>query len=163
MSTRFPSTVIAIEETKAGSLPFEIIRRHPEVSASTITIIRRQLGLPLLIRGRKRDFRRPAEYKAATNGKTQAQFASSLGVSRQCVNQIIHQERHLARAAVIRAIKRGSLVRPKRCSSCRQTGRIEAHHDDYSRPLDIKWLCPVCHAQHDRICRNRNNQGRTTA
>lgn len=24
---------------------------------------------------------------------------------------------------------------------------VQAHHEDYSKPLDVIWLCPACHAQ----------------
>jgi len=52
------------------------------------------------------------------------------------------------RAAVLvaRAIRRGELVRPAHCEQCSATGRaIQAHHDDYNRPLDVRWLCRSCH------------------
>jgi len=25
---------------------------------------------------------------------------------------------------------------------------LEAHHDDYSKPLDIQWMCTSCHKRH---------------
>lgn len=50
-----------------------------------------------------------------------------------------------AHELVYEAIKRGELVRPTVCSGCGEGGRIEAHHDDYSKPLDVRWLCPRCH------------------
>jgi predicted DNA-binding protein YlxM (UPF0122 family) len=52
-----------------------------------------------------------------------------------------------------KAIKRGVLIRPDTCSQCGvapppyKDGRsgIQAHHDDYNRPLDVRWLCQACH------------------
>lgn len=55
--------------------------------------------------------------------------------------------RHEARWAVNRAIASGKLIR-QACEVCGDYP-TEAHHDDYSRPLDIRWLCTRCHtAQH---------------
>ena len=48
------------------------------------------------------------------------------------------------------AIKSGKLVRPTNCSNCNKEGRIEAHHDDYTKPLEIRWLCRSCHSEHHR-------------
>lgn len=47
------------------------------------------------------------------------------------------------------AINAGVLVKPKECSVCGRTGRIEAHHPSYSEPLNVVWLCPKCHAKAD--------------
>ena len=45
--------------------------------------------------------------------------------------------------AVARAIKSGKLVK----QSCKRCGseKTEAHHENYDEPLNIVWLCSVCH------------------
>jgi hypothetical protein len=49
-----------------------------------------------------------------------------------------------ARNAARFAIYCGKLVREVcEVPSCEEVG--QAHHDDYSRPLDVRWLCRVHH------------------
>ncbi|MBW2636842.1 MAG: hypothetical protein JRC86_04860, partial [Deltaproteobacteria bacterium] len=50
-----------------------------------------------------------------------------------------------ARSAVTTALKNGTLVSPGECSHCSRTERIEAHHPDYSKKLEVVWLCSRCH------------------
>jgi hypothetical protein len=53
-----------------------------------------------------------------------------------------------AHKAVCRAIKSGFLTRPDHCPECGENKfPIEGHHDDYSQPLAIKWLCAPCHGR----------------
>jgi hypothetical protein len=58
-----------------------------------------------------------------------------------------------ARREVQEALRRGLLVR----RSCEQCGaeKGHAHHDDYSRPLDVRWLCRPCHTAHHAAERRR--------
>lgn len=52
-----------------------------------------------------------------------------------------------ARNAVNHAVIMGRLIRGP-CEvgvDCR--GRIEAHHDDYDKPLEIRWLCKKHHSE----------------
>jgi hypothetical protein len=42
------------------------------------------------------------------------------------------------------AIKTGKLIRQP-CQACGNE-QSEAHHEDYSKPLDVKWLCRKHHA-----------------
>lgn len=46
---------------------------------------------------------------------------------------------------VQRALIHGDLVRPSACDECSQVGTVQAAHSDYSRPLDVRWLCHRCH------------------
>jgi hypothetical protein len=50
-----------------------------------------------------------------------------------------------AHAAVYNALRRGDLVRPTVCSRCFKLCKPQAHHPDYSKPLDVAWLCKQCH------------------
>ena len=52
-------------------------------------------------------------------------------------------EKHRARKMVGRAVKSGKLVRGL-CEMCGHS-TVEAHHDDYSKPLDVRWLCRYHH------------------
>lgn len=42
-------------------------------------------------------------------------------------------------------IKRGKLTRPTACDDCLKACRPDAHHDDYSKPAEVRWLCRSCH------------------
>lgn len=56
-----------------------------------------------------------------------------------------HPERHYAHRIVEWAIESGKLVRPDACEACGNAGRVQGHHEDYSKPLEVRWLCSVCH------------------
>lgn len=44
------------------------------------------------------------------------------------------------------AVRSGEVQKPTRCTECHDEVRINGHHEDYSRPLDVKWVCHRCHA-----------------
>src|SRR5580698_1884754 len=56
-----------------------------------------------------------------------------------------HREKHVANNIVWRYIGYGKLVRPSSCQRCGRISAIHAHHHDYSKPLDVEWLCIYCH------------------
>jgi hypothetical protein len=52
-----------------------------------------------------------------------------------------------AKSIFERAIRTGMLIRPKQCSKCFVIPKraVEGHHPDYSKPLEVLWLCHRCH------------------
>ena len=67
-------------------------------------------------------------------------------------------EKRKAHKAVHYAIKAGKLVRGK-CSVCGTSERVEGHHDDYSKKLDVRWLCKTCHADEHRVHCSNTHEG----
>lgn len=57
-------------------------------------------------------------------------------------------EKYRAHNAVNNAIRGRRLFKPTECEHCKQTKRLEGHHDDYSKPLQVTWLCSLCHRRH---------------
>lgn len=50
-----------------------------------------------------------------------------------------------ARLAVHYAIKTGKLIRSGICENCSDSSTTQAHHIDYTKPLEVNWLCGKCH------------------
>jgi transposase-like protein len=56
-----------------------------------------------------------------------------------------HPLRHAARRLLAQAVSAGRIER-EACEVC-GNGNTHGHHDDYARPLDVRWLCQRCHTQ----------------
>lgn len=60
------------------------------------------------------------------------------------------KRRDIARSYANVYLKRGLLEREP-CADCEAQG-IHMHHEDYSQPLAITWLCDCCHGtRHDIV------------
>lgn len=55
-----------------------------------------------------------------------------------------HPDAYRAQTAVGNALRDGKLLK-KPCQVCGTDEDVHAHHDDYSKPLEVKWLCAKCH------------------
>jgi hypothetical protein len=62
-----------------------------------------------------------------------------------------NKQKRKAHIIVGNAIRSGVLV-PLPCEACRTTEAVDAHHEDYRFPLDVRWLCKKHHmARHKEI------------
>ena len=50
-----------------------------------------------------------------------------------------------ARIMVSNAVRDGRLHKPESCSCCGKISKLDGHHCDYAKPLDVIWLCRQCH------------------
>lgn len=57
-----------------------------------------------------------------------------------------YPEKNRARQKLRYHVRVGNIKKPSECSSCPSILNIQAHHEDYSKPLDVVWLCTTCHA-----------------
>lgn len=65
-------------------------------------------------------------------------------------NQTEQREKYVSRYQASNAEKLGKLSRPAVCQDCGKEGRVDGHHPDYSKPLEITWLCKRCHGLRHR-------------
>lgn len=141
----------------AGLAHEEVSKKVSLLSSKEITVLARLLGIRKpgtgLRNGQRVSAPRNERIFEALKHSYPAQVAKSFGLSRQRVDQIINTHKHRARLALSAAVKSGGIVRPKCCNDCGGRGEIEAHHDDYSKPFAVKWLCRSCHASIPRPCR----------
>ena len=57
----------------------------------------------------------------------------------------------IAHGIVNYSIKNGLMINPRKCENCGSTENIQGHHDDYSKPYDVRWLCHICHCEWHRL------------
>jgi len=80
------------------------------------------------------------EYAKTVNGK----------ISKQRSMKNYHEKFPMKRACHVitgNAIRDKKLIKPSNCSKCDSNTNIQAHHDDYTKPLNVRWLCVKCHVK----------------
>lgn len=105
--------------------------------------IRRRLsGMPVI------STRMPTEYHKKYNeiyySKPEVKIRRA-AIMREYITHQNVRPKVRARMEVRNAIRRGEISR----GSCENCGAIksQAHHVDYSKPLDVVWLCPMHHRE----------------
>ena len=69
-------------------------------------------------------------------------------LERQKIYAKKNPEKIKAEAKLRYAVKTGKIKKPNICSGCGlffPSRRLYAHHDDYNKPLEVRWFCPYCH------------------
>lgn len=85
------------------------------------------------------------KYKATEKGKERQREGAKIWVER-------NREKREAHIAVGNALRDGKLSREK-CMECGEEN-AQAHHSDYSKPLNVDWLCIQCHCDLHKKERN---------
>lgn len=78
-----------------------------------------------------------------------AQTEAGKEAGRKAKKRYISQNPNKRAAHVIlgNAIRDGKIIKSQKCEDCGSTKKIHGHHDDYAKPLEVRWLCSVCHNQ----------------
>lgn len=67
------------------------------------------------------------------------------------------RQRKAARQAVFWSVRSGHMDRPETCQRCGAKPLphcLHGHHPDYAKPLEVVWLCSLCHGQEHRKTRD---------
>ncbi len=88
-----------------------------------------------------------AEYRKANKDKLlPAQYKRRVGNQKDCPQR-------KAWNALFYAVKMGKIEKPENCSMCdKYVGdKIQGHHEDYSKPFAVQWVCQDCHVIVDKL------------
>jgi len=59
----------------------------------------------------------------------------------------INKLKDLARHKLGVYLRRGKIIKDENCFQCGSDINIEAHHHDYTKALEVLWLCRRCHTE----------------
>lgn len=75
------------------------------------------------------------------------------GWEREKARRLKFRDKDLARRLLQSAVYKGKVEKPSQCSACGKAldkWQVQGHHNDYSRPYDVLWLCDLCHKRAER-------------
>ena len=76
-------------------------------------------------------------------GKSPHRIKRSTEVTKRMRKDLPHV--YKAHNALNNAVRDGKVIKPTHCSTCNKEKKLHGHHDDYSKPLDVEWMCAICH------------------
>ena len=85
----------------------------------------------------------------------QLAYTKSLGMKPQGRTALKGSIKARSRSILSAELAQGRMVKPENCEDCGFILPLEGHHDDYMRPLDVRWLCRICHGKWHR----KNGEG----
>ena len=56
-------------------------------------------------------------------------------------------EKYKAHCILNNALRDKKIIKSESCQICGKQKKLQAHHYDYSKPLDVIWICAECHGQ----------------
>lgn len=83
------------------------------------------------------------EYEKKRNSTQERKDAAR---EKQRLHRANNPEKYKARTAVGNAL-RDKRIFKKPCEYCGSEERVQGHHKDYSKPLEVTWVCFQCHRQ----------------
>lgn len=123
------------------TLPLSDFYAHPRMADGHLNICKE--CHKLAVRSRYREVGGRPEYERARS-KRPARKAAAQGYAQRSRER--HPDRYRAHNAVNNALRDGRLQRQP-CKVCGNL-KAEAHHEDYSKPLSVEWLCFRHHREH---------------
>jgi hypothetical protein len=82
-----------------------------------------------------------SKYKTKFHKKIKGRISCDLLVQKQKSHLIVQNN-----------VAIGKIKRPLYCEQCNGYGKMEGHHENYCKPLSVKWLCRKCHAiEHGKL------------
>lgn len=101
---------------------------------------RARANLPHRVKARADYAKTEAGKEAITRGKKK--YTEKYPIKRKAINMVNN------------AVRDGRLFRES-CETCGSNKNVHAHHDDYAKPLNVRWLC----AAHHRAWHDKNGEG----
>ena len=87
-----------------------------------------------------------SEYKNRLRKENPEKFDSVFHKARKNYRKN-HHDKCLAHSKLQYALDTGKVIRPNKCSMCGIECIPQGHHNDYTKPLDVIWLCAKCHSR----------------
>jgi len=87
------------------------------------------------------NFEHYAAYQRERNKKPEVKRAKAFSYARWSRQ---NREKVRAQGVVGYAARKGLLVKTD-CVECGSSEHIHGHHEEYSKPLEVVWLCAKCH------------------
>lgn len=112
---------------------------------------------------RKSYMRNPDKFRDKAKVSQKRYFQTEKGRLKYKIhNEILRKkypEKARARSLLSNAVCEGRIIRPTQCTLCFSSDVvIQGHHYDYSKPLDIIWVCTSCHSMIHRKIRYRRDR-----
>lgn len=101
--------------------------------------------------GKEAHAKAQVKYKKTQNGKAIISgIQKKYRQTQKCKNAVSRSrlkfpERRKAGIIIMNALAYGKIIRPDHCSVCNKICVPEGHHPDYSKPLEVVWVCKDCH------------------
>ena len=134
--------------------PMDKFYKHPQMADgrlnACVVCVKRDVGINYrenIDRYRRYDVGRANLPHRAEARRRYSRTAAGIASRRMAREKWDINNRNKKAASILlkNSILAGRVKKPKECSKCGALGRIEGHHEDYTRPLDVIWLCRKCH------------------